>query len=122
MRLYSGSEALYEADAAFASASLVSIQRLYAQIHRRRIENVHVQHSNGNVRHQSKSGLSEIQQREGEIVFAVRVSPRASRNTIEANIRARQKYSQLRRPSPPRRLLAEPLKVPVSAARIVAGE
>jgi uncharacterized protein (TIGR00251 family) len=72
--------------------------------------------------------LIEIQEREGEIVFAVRVSPRASRHAIGGEYQGAIKIQLI---APPvddranealRRLLAERLKVPVSAVRIVAGE
>jgi len=70
----------------------------------------------------------EIQERDGQFVFAVRVSPRASRNAIEGE---HQGALKVRLTAPPvddranealRRLLAERLKVPVSAVRIVTGE
>jgi len=70
----------------------------------------------------------EIQERDGQIVFAVRVSPRASRDAIEGEHDGALK---VRLTAPPvddranealRRLLAERLKAPVSAVRIVAGE
>jgi uncharacterized protein (TIGR00251 family) len=70
----------------------------------------------------------EIQEREGKVVFAVRVTPRASRDAIEGE---HQGALKLRLTAPPvddrandalRRLLAERLKAPVSAVRIVAGE
>ncbi len=70
----------------------------------------------------------EIQARDGEVMFAVRVAPRASRNAIEGEYNGALK---VRLTAPPldnranealRRLLAERLKVPVSAVRIVAGE
>ena len=70
----------------------------------------------------------EIQARDGEVMFAVRVAPRASRNAIEGEYNGALK---VRLTAPPldnranealRRLLAERLKVPVSAVRIVTGE
>ena len=70
----------------------------------------------------------EIQEREGSVVFAVRVAPRSSRDAIEGEYQGALK---VRLTAPPvddranealRRLLAERLKVPVSAVRIVAGE
>ena len=72
--------------------------------------------------------IVDIQVRDGEVVFAVRVTPRASRNAIEGEYNGALK---IRLTAPPlddranealRRLLAERLKVPVSAVRIVAGE
>jgi uncharacterized protein len=70
----------------------------------------------------------EIQERADGVTFAVRVSPRASRDAIEGE---HQGALKVRLSAPPvddranealRRLLAERLKVPVSAVRIVAGE
>jgi uncharacterized protein (TIGR00251 family) len=70
----------------------------------------------------------EIQEREGAVVFAVRVAPRSSRDAIEGEYQGALK---VRLTAPPvddrandalRRLLAGRLKVPVSAVRIVAGE
>ena len=128
MRLFLGSEALYEAGAAFASASLGTMQGLSPPSPQVRRENTHVRHGGGKVRHRSESGLIEIQERGGEIVFAVRVSPRASRNAIGGEYHGAIKIQLT---APPvddranealRRLLAERLKVPVSAVRIVAGE
>ena len=128
MRLFLGGGALYEAAAGFASASRRAIQRLPAQRRRGRRENTHMQHGGGKLRHQSEGRLIEIQDREGEIVFAVRVSPRASRNAIGGEY---QGAIKIRLTAPPvgdrangalRRLLAERLKVPVSAVRILAGE
>ena len=72
--------------------------------------------------------MIEIQEREGKVVFAVRVTPRASRDAIAGEHHGALK---LRLNAPPvddrandalRRLLAERLKAPVSAVRIVAGE
>jgi len=72
--------------------------------------------------------MIEIQERDGAVTFAVRVSPRASRDAIEGEHQAALK---VRLTAPPvddranealRRLLAERLKAPVSAVRIVAGE
>jgi uncharacterized protein len=71
---------------------------------------------------------TEIQERDGEMIFAVRVVPRASRNAIEGEYQGALK---VRLTAPPvddrandalRRLLAGRLKAPVSAVRIVAGE
>jgi len=70
----------------------------------------------------------EITECEGAVVFAVRVTPRASRNAIEGEYQGALK---VRLTAPPvedranealRRLLAERLNVPVSAVRIVAGD
>jgi uncharacterized protein (TIGR00251 family) len=70
----------------------------------------------------------ETTEREGAVVFAVRVTPRASRNAIEGEYQGALK---VRLTAPPvedranealRRLLAERLNVPVSAVRIVAGD
>ncbi len=80
------------------------------------------------VRVRSAGLVIEIQERDGGIVFAVRVSPRASRNAIGGEYQGAIKVQLT---APPvddranealRRLLAERLKVPVSAVRIVAGE
>jgi uncharacterized protein (TIGR00251 family) len=70
----------------------------------------------------------ETSERNGELTFAVRVVPRASRDAIEGE---RAGALQVRVMAPPvddranqavRRLLAERLNVPLSAVRIVAGE
>jgi uncharacterized protein len=70
----------------------------------------------------------EIAERAGGVAFAVRVTPRASRNTIEGEHAGALKVRLM---APPvedranealRRLLAERLNVPASAVRIVAGE
>jgi uncharacterized protein len=70
----------------------------------------------------------EIKERNGAIEIAVRVAPRSSRDAIEGEYNGALK---VRLTAPPldnranealRRLLAERLKVPVSAVRIVAGE
>jgi len=70
----------------------------------------------------------KIDERDGAVTFLVRVTPRASRNAIEGEY---QDALKVRITSPPldgraneavRRILAETLKVPVSAVRIVAGE
>ena len=64
----------------------------------------------------------------GTITFAVRVTPRARRDAIEGEYQGALK---IRLTAPPvedranealRRLLAERLKLPVSAVRIVGGE
>jgi len=70
----------------------------------------------------------ETVERDGELMFAVRVAPRASRDAIEGEHAGALK---VRVTAPPledranqavRRLLADRLNVPVSAVRIVAGE
>ena len=72
--------------------------------------------------------MIEISERDGSIVFAVRVTPRASRDAIEGEHEGALK---VRLTAPPaegrandalRRLLAARLNVPVSAVRIVGGE
>ena len=72
--------------------------------------------------------MIEITEQSGGVAFAVRVTPRASRDAIEGEYQGSLK---VRLTAPPvedranealRRLLAENLKVPVSAVRIVAGE
>jgi len=70
----------------------------------------------------------ETQEREGRISFAVRVTPRASRDAIEGEHQGALKVRLTATPvdhranDALRRLLAERLKAPVSAVRIVAGE
>jgi uncharacterized protein (TIGR00251 family) len=70
----------------------------------------------------------ETVERDGELMFAVRVAPRASRDAIEGEHAGALK---VRVTAPPledranqavRRLLADRLNVSVSAVRIVAGE
>jgi uncharacterized protein len=70
----------------------------------------------------------EISERDGSIAFAVRVTPRASRDAVEGEYQGALK---VRLTAPPvedrandalRRLLAARLNVPVSAVRIVGGE
>jgi hypothetical protein len=70
----------------------------------------------------------EISERDGSVIFSVRVTPRASRDAIEGEYQAALK---VRLAAPPiedrandalRRLLAARLNVPVSAVRIVGGE
>ena len=72
--------------------------------------------------------MIEIAERDGCVVFAVRVTPRASRDAIEGEHAG---ALRIRLTAPPvegranealRRLLAERLNVPMSAIRIVAGE
>jgi uncharacterized protein (TIGR00251 family) len=70
----------------------------------------------------------ELTERNGSVTFTVRVVPRASRNAIEGEHSGALK---VRLTAPPvddrandalRRLLAERLKLAISAVRIVAGE
>jgi hypothetical protein len=70
----------------------------------------------------------EIAERDGAITFAVRVTPRASRNAIEG---AHGGALKVRLKAPPldgrandalRRVLADRLNVPISAVRIISGE
>ncbi len=72
--------------------------------------------------------MIKIAETAGGVVFAVRVTPRASRDAIEGEYQGALK---VRLTAPPvddranealRRLLAERLRVAVSAVRIVAGE
>lgn len=72
--------------------------------------------------------MIEIIEREGSVVFAVRVTPRASRDAIEGEYQGALK---VRLTAPPvedrandalRRFLAARLNVPVSAVRIVGGQ
>ena len=72
--------------------------------------------------------MIEIIERDGSVVFAVRVTSRASRNAIEGEYQGALK---VRLTAPPveerandalRRFLAARLNVPVSAVRIVGGE
>jgi uncharacterized protein (TIGR00251 family) len=73
-----------------------------------------------------KSGI-ELSERDGAVVFAVRVQPRASRDAVGGEWQGALK---VRLTAPPvddkanealRRLLAERLNVPVSAVSILAG-
>jgi hypothetical protein len=70
----------------------------------------------------------EISERDGSVIFSVRVTARASRDAIEGEYQAALK---VRLAAPPiedrandalRRFLAARLNVPVSAVRIVGGE
>lgn len=72
--------------------------------------------------------MIEITESKGSVAFAVRVTPRASRDAIEGDYQGALK---VRLTAPPvddranealRRLLANHLKVPISAVRILAGE
>lgn len=70
----------------------------------------------------------ELKERDGAVVIEVRVAPRASRNSIEGEYNGALKVRLTAPPVDDRannalcELLAERLKVPVSAVRIVAGE
>lgn len=72
--------------------------------------------------------MIDVTERDGAVVFAVRVTPRASREAIEGE---HQGALKVRLTAPPledranealRRLLAARLNVPLSAVRIVGGE
>ena len=72
--------------------------------------------------------MIDVSVRDGTVVFAVRVTPRASRGAIEGEYQGALK---VRLTAPPledlakealRRLLAARLNVPLSAVRIVGGE
>ncbi|HKN62067.1 MAG TPA: DUF167 domain-containing protein [Candidatus Acidoferrales bacterium] len=72
--------------------------------------------------------MIEVIERDGGVIFAVRVVPRASRDAIE---REHGGALKVRLTAPPvedranealRRILAERLNVPIRAVRIVAGE
>ena len=72
--------------------------------------------------------MIQISEREGEVIFSVRATPRASRDSIEGELQGALK---VRLTAPPvddrandalRRLLAEHLNVSFSAVRIVSGE
>ena len=71
--------------------------------------------------------MIETKEREGVVIFAVRVTPRASRGGIEGEyqgalrVRLTAPAVEDRANDALRRLLAESLNVPVSAVRIVAG-
>jgi uncharacterized protein (TIGR00251 family) len=70
----------------------------------------------------------EIVERDGGVIFAVRVIPRGSRNAIEGTygealkVRLIAPALENRANESLRRLLAERLNVPMAAVRIVAGE
>jgi len=70
----------------------------------------------------------EIVERDGGIIFAVRVIPRGSRNAIEGaygealKVRLTAPALENRANDALCRLLAERLNVPMAAVRIVAGE
>jgi uncharacterized protein (TIGR00251 family) len=72
--------------------------------------------------------MIDCAQRDGSMTFMVRVQPRASRDAIEGE---REGALKVRLTAPPvddraneslRRLLAERLKVPLAAVRILGGE
>ncbi len=72
--------------------------------------------------------MIELTEREGVVTFAVRVQPRSRRDAIEGEWQGALK---VRLTAPPvddrandalRRLLAETLKTPAAAVRIVSGE
>ena len=71
--------------------------------------------------------MIETKGREGVVIFAVRVTPRASRDGIEGEyqgalrVRLTAPAVEDRANDALRRLLAESLNVPLSAVRIVAG-
>jgi uncharacterized protein len=72
--------------------------------------------------------MIETTERDGALVFAVRVTPRASREAIEGEylgalkVRLTALPLEDRATESLRRLLAERLNVPLSAVRIVSGE
>jgi uncharacterized protein len=72
--------------------------------------------------------MIEVAEREGGVVFLVRVQPRASRDAVAGEVEGALK---IRLTAPPvddrandalRRFLADRLKIPLSAVRIAAGE
>jgi uncharacterized protein len=72
--------------------------------------------------------MMEITERNGSVVFAVRLSPRSSRDAIEGEYQGALK---VRLTAPPvenranealRRFLAANLNVPASAVKIISGE
>lgn len=72
--------------------------------------------------------MIELTEREGAVTFAVRVQPRSRHDAIEGEWQGALK---VRLTAPPvddrandalRRLLAETLKIPAAAVRIVSGE
>ena len=72
--------------------------------------------------------LMEVTERDGNVTFAVRVVPRASRDAIEGEYGGALKIRLTAPPVEDRanealcRVLAERLNVPIRAVRIVAGE
>ncbi len=72
--------------------------------------------------------MIEVTEQGGAAVFAVRVQPRARRNAVEGEWQGALKIRLTAPPVDDRanealcRLLAERLKVPVSAVRILSGE
>lgn len=71
--------------------------------------------------------MIEITERDGAVIFAARVTPRASRDAIEGEYQGALKVRLTAPPLEDRanealcRLLAERLNVPASAVRILAG-
>jgi uncharacterized protein (TIGR00251 family) len=71
--------------------------------------------------------MIEITERDGGVIFAARVTPRASRDAIEGEYQGALKVRVAAPPVEDRanealcRLLAERLNVPASAVRILAG-
>lgn len=72
--------------------------------------------------------MLDVEEREGAIIFCVRVQPRARRDALEGE---RQGALRMRLTAPPVddranraccRLLAEHLNIPLSAVRILAGQ
>lgn len=72
--------------------------------------------------------MIETVEQNGELIFGVRVAPRASRDAIDGEyagalkVRVTAPRLEDRANQAVRRLLAERLNVPVSAVRIVAGD
>ena len=72
--------------------------------------------------------MIDISERQGLVIFVVRVTPRASRDSIEGEYQGALKVRLTAAPITNRanealkRLLAACLNVPVSAVRIVIGE
>jgi uncharacterized protein len=71
--------------------------------------------------------MIEMSEREGSVVFAVRVAPRASRDAIDGEYQGALKVRLTAPPVDDKandalcRLLAERLKIPQSAVRIASG-
>lgn len=71
--------------------------------------------------------MIEMSERQGSVVFAVRVAPRASRDAIEGEYQGALKVRLTAPPVDDKandalcRLLAERLKIPQSAVRIASG-
>ena len=72
--------------------------------------------------------MVEIKETDGKLIFSVRVQPRASRDAIEGEWQGALKIRLTAPPVDDRtnkalcRLLADSLKIPVSAVRILSGE